>query len=83
MPLRDDSKPFNASSYRNLLVVVVSENGFVQQRDVEVDVVVGLHHKFGVVAVPVQAEDVLQGEDSLERVVVGVLNVVDLVGIGK
>lgn len=65
---------------RKLLLL---EEDLRQERDVEVDVVVGLHHKFGVVAVPVQAEDVLQGEDSLERVVVGVLNVVDLVGIGK
>ena len=50
----------------------------MQQRDVEVDVVVGLHDELRVVAFPVQAEDVLQSEDGLQGVVVGVFDVVHL-----
>ena len=50
----------------------------MQQWDVEVDVVVGLHDELRVVAFPVQAEDVLQSEDGLQGVVVGVFDVVHL-----
>lgn len=54
------------------------KNDFVEERQIEVHIIVCLHDKVRKGTGPVNVQDVLEGVKGLQRVVVGVLDVVDL-----